>query len=807
MTAILAIDQGTTGSTALVFSRQGEVIGRAYSEFTQYYPEPGWVEHDPEEIWQVSRRVMAEAISNAGLEASELSAIGITNQRETTVVWDRSSGQPVHRAVVWQSRQSAPICERLRKEGHEPLFRERTGLVMDAYFSGTKIRWILDQEPGLQQRAEAGELAFGTIDSWLLWKLTGGRADAGAVHLTEHCNASRTLLYNIHDLCWDSELCRLLDVPETMLPGVQDSSGVFGKTVSLEGIPAGVPIAGMAGDQQAALYGQACWYPGQAKNTYGTGCFLLMNMGDEHPVSEHGLLTTICCDAHGKPAYALEGSIFIAGAAVQWLRDELGIISDAAETDALARQIEDNEGVYLVPAFAGLGAPYWDMDARGAVIGLTRGAGRPHLARAALEAVAYQSRDIVEAMNHDSGIELTELKVDGGAARNDFLMQFQADILSVPVDRPKLVETTAAGSAFLAGLAVGLWSSPDELAGARSRERLFQPAMDSDQRERLYQGWLSAVDRVRSETAPLEANEDAASAPSRSGDHAAGIAHHTDMIKTSDGLELFSHSWVPRQAAGVILIVHGLAEHGGRYADTARYLAGTGWAVYACDLRSHGLSPDGHRPGRVHVDDFSDYALDVDALLNLARDRHPDLPPVILGHSMGGLIALSYALDHPDSLAGAIISSPALGTHPDFQPPLALKLMVTVLSRLAPRALFSSGLDTNAISRDPAVIQAYVSDPLVSEKVSARWYGTMMKAISDANSRAASLRIPMLLMQSGEDVLVDPAAPGRWAAAALPNLVDLVVWDGLYHEMLNEPEKDQVRARISAWLAEKIPDS
>jgi len=806
MTAILAIDQGTTGSTALVFSRQGEVIGRAYSEFTQYYPEPGWVEHDPEEIWQVSRRVMAEAISNAGLEASELSAIGITNQRETTVVWDRSSGQPVHRAVVWQSRQSAPICERLRKEGHEPLFRERTGLVMDAYFSGTKIRWILDQEPGLQQRAEAGELAFGTIDSWLLWKLTGGRADAGAVHLTEHCNASRTLLYNIHDLCWDSELCRLLDVPETMLPGVQDSSGVFGKTVSLEGIPAGVPIAGMAGDQQAALYGQACWYPGQAKNTYGTGCFLLMNMGDEHPVSEHGLLTTICCDAHGKPAYALEGSIFIAGAAVQWLRDELGIISDAAETDALARQIEDNEGVYLVPAFAGLGAPYWDMDARGAVIGLTRGAGRPHLARAALEAVAYQSRDIVEAMNHDSGIELTELKVDGGAARNDFLMQFQADILSVPVDRPKLVETTAAGSAFLAGLAVGL-SSPDELAGARSRERLFQPAMDSDQREQLYQGWLSAVDRVRSETAPLEANEDAASAPSRSGDHAAGIAHHTDMIKTSDGLELFSHSWVPRQAAGVILIVHGLAEHGGRYADTARYLAGTGWAVYACDLRSHGLSPDGHRPGRVHVDDFSDYALDVDALLNLARDRHPDLPPVILGHSMGGLIALSYALDHPDSLAGAIISSPALGTHPDFQPPLALKLMVTVLSRLAPRALFSSGLDTNAISRDPAVIQAYVSDPLVSEKVSARWYGTMMKAISDANSRAASLRIPMLLMQSGEDVLVDPAAPGRWAAAALPNLVDLVVWDGLYHEMLNEPEKDQVRARISAWLAEKIPDS
>ena len=804
MKAVLAIDQGTTGSTALVFSHRGVVLGRSYSEFTQYYPEPGWVEHDPEEIWQVSRRVMAEAISEAGLEGGELSAIGITNQRETTVVWDRVSGQPVYRAVVWQSRQSAPICERLRKEGRESLFRERTGLVMDAYFSGTKIRWILDQNPELQQRAEAGELAFGTIDSWLLWKLTGGRADTGAVHLTEHTNASRTLLYNIHELCWDSELCRLLNVPEAMLPGVQDSSGVFGETVSHEGIPAGVPIAGIAGDQQAALYGQACWYPGQAKNTYGTGCFLLMNMGDEHPVSEHGLLTTICCDAYGKPAYALEGSIFIAGAAVQWLRDELGIISDAAETDALARQIEDNENVYMVPAFAGLGAPYWDMDARGAIIGLTRGAGRPHLARAALEAIAYQSRDIVEAMNRDSGIELTELKVDGGASRNDFLMQFQADMLAVPVDRPKLVETTAAGSAFLAGLAVGLWSSPDELAGARSCERLFHPAMGADQRERLYQGWLSAVDRVRSEAAPLEVNEEGVTTTAGPGGHAAGIAHHTDMIKTSDGLELFSHSWVPGKAAGVILIVHGLAEHGGRYADTAKYLAEMGWAVYASDLRSHGLSPDGHRPGRVHVDDFSDYAQDVKALLKLAKSRHPDLPCVMLGHSMGGLIALNYTLDHPDSIDGAIISSPALGTHPDFQPPFALKMMVKVLSRLAPRALFSSGLDTNAISRDPQVVQAYISDPLVSEKVSARWYATMMKAMADANSRAATLRIPVLLMQSGDDALVDPAATGRWADSAPDELVELVVWDGLYHEMLNEPEKDLVRTHIVNWLERKV---
>jgi len=348
MSAVLAIDQGTTGSTALVFSRRGAVIGRAYSEFTQHYPEPGWVEHDAEEIWQVSRQVMAEAIQDAGLESGELAAIGITNQRETAVVWDRKTGQPIHRAVVWQSRQSTPICERLREEGHEATFRKRTGLVMDAYFSGTKIRWILDQDPDHQRRAEAGELAFGTIDSWLLWKLTGGSADAGAVHLTEHCNASRTLLYNIHDLCWDDELCGLLNVPQAMLPEVQNSSGVFGESISLEGIPAGVPIAGMAGDQQAALYGQTCWHPGQAKNTYGTGCFLLMNMGAEHPVSEHGLLTTICCDAHGKPAYALEGSIFIAGAAVQWLRDELAIISDAAETDELARQIDSNEGVYLV---------------------------------------------------------------------------------------------------------------------------------------------------------------------------------------------------------------------------------------------------------------------------------------------------------------------------------------------------------------------------------------------------------------------------------------------------------------------------
>ena len=498
MTAVLAIDQGTTGSTALVFSQDGGILGRAYSEFTQHYPQPGWVEHDPEEIWQVSRKVMVKALTAAGIGRGEISAIGITNQRETTVVWDRKTGQPVHRAIVWQSRQSASICERLKADGHEPLFREKTGLVVDPYLSGTKIRWILDRDQELQRRAEAGELKFGTIDSWLLWKLTGGSTQAGALHRTDPTNASRTLLYNIHNQCWDQELCEILNVPMSMLPTVHPSAGIFGETGIIDGIAAGIPIAGIAGDQQAALYGQGCWEAGQAKNTYGTGCFLLMNMGLQHPVSQNGLLTTICCDAHGAPAYALEGSIFIAGAAIQWLRDELNIIKDAAETDTLAREIESNEGVFLVPAFAGLGAPYWDMNARGAITGLTRGSGRAHLARAALEAIAYQSRDIVEVMNLDSGIELKELRVDGGASKNNFLMQFQADILGVTVDRPKLVETTAAGSAYLAGLAVGVWSSPSELDQIRRTDCRFEPRMEDPQRQELYQGWQNAVARIRS---------------------------------------------------------------------------------------------------------------------------------------------------------------------------------------------------------------------------------------------------------------------------------------------------------------------
>jgi len=489
--------QGTTGSTALLFSADGAVKGRAYSEFTQHYPHPGWVEHDPEEIWRVSLQVMAGALEDAAIAPRELSAIGITNQRETTVVWDRQTGVPVHRAVVWQSRQTVEICQRLRADGLEPMFREKTGLVLDPYFSGSKIRWILDREPSLQGRAEAGELAFGTIDSWLLWKLTGATAAAGALHRTDPTNASRTLLFDIHEQRWDEELCEILNVPMALLPEVRPSAGVFAETEAFEGIPAGVPIAGIAGDQQSALYGQGCWEAGQAKNTYGTGCFLVMNMGQNHRVSRHGLLTTICCDAVGAPAYALEGSIFIAGAAVQWLRDELQMIRDASEAEALARQIDDNEGVYLVPAFAGLGAPYWDAEARGALLGLTRGSGRAHLARAALESIAYQSRDVVEIMDRDSGVTLAELRVDGGASRNDFLMQFQADLLGVPVDRPALIETTAAGAAYLAGLTTGVWNSPADLAQVRSTERRFEPVMADDRREALYAGWRQAVSRVR----------------------------------------------------------------------------------------------------------------------------------------------------------------------------------------------------------------------------------------------------------------------------------------------------------------------
>jgi len=485
---VLALDQGTTGSTALVFDSKGDVRSRGYSEFTQHYPKPGWVEHEPEEIWQVTRRVARTALRGAKLEPSDIAAIGITNQRETTVVWDRDTGEPVHRAIVWQDRRTAPLCAKLRADGAEALVRDKTGLVIDPYFSGTKIRWLLDNVKGLRKRA--GRLAFGTIDSWLIWKLSGGHA-----HVTDYTNASRTLLFNIHDRAWDEELLGLLKIPAEMLPRVVASSGEIAVT-DRKAFGATVPICGIAGDQQAALFGQRCVKPGLVKNTYGTGCFVLMYTGDEAVRSERGLLTTIACNAQGGPAYATEGAIFVAGAAVQWLRDGLGLIKSARETEALARQVDSTLGVYLVPAFVGLGAPYWDPAARGALVGLTRGVGRAHVARATLEAIAYQTRDIVETMAAESGKKVSGLRVDGGAAANDFLMQFQADVLGTTVDRPKVVETTALGAALLAGMGAGVWRASD-LDTVRQRDRVFKPAMKAKQRDDLYAGWQRAVAAVR----------------------------------------------------------------------------------------------------------------------------------------------------------------------------------------------------------------------------------------------------------------------------------------------------------------------
>ena len=492
--AVLAIDQGTTGSTALVLDRNGRVLGRATEEFTQYYPQPGWVEHDPEEIWRVSLEVIGMALDEASLANGDLRAIGITNQRETTVVWDRSTGEPLHRAIVWQSRQTADICQEIRDNGLEPMITERTGLVVDPYFSGSKVKWILDHYPEARPRAEAGELVFGTIDTWMLYKLTGGE-----VFATEPTNACRTLLYDIRKLAWDPELLEIFGVPEAMLPEVRPSSGVFGTTVPARALPGGVPVAGIAGDQQAALYGQGCWQPGMVKNTYGTGCFVMVNTGSELQRSCCGLLTTVCCDATGGAAYALEGSVFTTGAAVQWLRDEMGLIGSAVETEEVAARIQDTQGVYVVPAFAGLGAPYWDMDARGAIVGLTRGSGREQIIRATLDSIAYQTRDVIDAMNKDAAEPVRELRADGGAAANNFLMQFQADILGVPVVRPRLLETTAAGSAFLAGLGTGMWRNTEELEGAWREDRRFEPRMDQTERDRLYLGWRRAVERVRAD--------------------------------------------------------------------------------------------------------------------------------------------------------------------------------------------------------------------------------------------------------------------------------------------------------------------
>jgi len=489
---LLAIDQGTTGTTCLVFDLQGECIGRGYREFTQHFPKPGWVEHDPEDIWATMAEAAAVALARAGIGGREVAAVGITNQRETTVVWERATGAPIPRAIVWQCRRTAAACERLRAEGLEATVRERTGLVLDAYFSGTKIAWLLDHVPGARARAGRGELAFGTVDTWLLWKLTGGR-----VHATDVSNASRTLCLNLATVDWDAPMCAMLDVPHEVLPVVVDSAGVCGETVDLGWLPAGVPIAGIAGDQQAALFGQACFTAGAAKNTYGTGCFALLNTGDRPVASHHGLLTTLAWRIEGRTTYALEGAVFIAGAAVQWLRDGLGIIATAGETEALARSVGDTGGVYFVPAFVGLGAPYWDQRARGIIVGLTRGTTRAHLARAALEAIAYQSRDVLDAMAADAKASLGEVKVDGGAIANDFLCQFQADVLDATVARPAVIETTALGAAYLAGLGSGLWRSLDAVAERHAIDRHFTPSMDALARAEGYAGWRRAVERAR----------------------------------------------------------------------------------------------------------------------------------------------------------------------------------------------------------------------------------------------------------------------------------------------------------------------
>jgi glycerol kinase len=487
---ILAIDQGTTGTTVLVFDGSGRVRGRGYSEFKQYYPRPGWVEHDAEEIWHVTQRVIGSALRAARLKPRDMAAIGITNQRETTLLWDRRTGEPVHRAIVWQDRRTTAACEALKAEGIEAFLQGKTGLVADPYFSATKLQWLLEHVKGARRRTQ--HLAFGTIDSWLIWKLT-----AGQVHATDFTNASRTLLFNIHDRRWDEELLRLFNVPAEVLPRVVPSAGVAGTTAARV-FGAEVPIAGIAGDQQAALFGQACFRPGMVKNTYGTGCFLLMYTGEHAIASRRGLLTTMACAPDGHPAYAVEGSIFVAGATMQWLRDGLGLIKQAKESERLARQVKSTLGVYLVPAFVGLGAPYWDAAARGAVLGLTPGVTRAHVVRAALESMAYQTRDVVDTMVAESGRPLTGLRVDGGASANDFLMQFQADILDTIVDRPKVIETTALGAALLAGLGVGLWKSEPELRRARKPDRLFRPRMVPEQREALYQGWRRAVAAVRS---------------------------------------------------------------------------------------------------------------------------------------------------------------------------------------------------------------------------------------------------------------------------------------------------------------------
>jgi glycerol kinase len=487
---VVALDQGTTSSRAIIFDHDARIVAVSQREFTQHYPQPGWVEHDPMEIWATQSSTLTEALAKSGIHNDEIAAIGITNQRETTVVWEKATGKPVYNAIVWQCRRTAAICEELKERGLDNYVRENTGLLLDAYFSGTKVKWILDNVEGAREKAERGELLFGTIDTWLIWKMTNGE-----VHVTDPTNASRTMLYNIRDLQWDGHILQELGIPASMLPEVRPSSEIYGYTT--RGGGAHIPIAGIAGDQQAALFGQLCFEKGMAKNTYGTGCFLLMNTGETPVKSDCGLLTTIAVGPTGNVNYALEGSVFMGGATIQWLRDELRLIDDATDTGYFAGKVKDSNGVYLVPAFVGLGAPYWDPYARGAIVGLTRGANRNHIIRAALESIAYQSRDVLDAMQKDSGIRLASLKVDGGAVANDFLMQFQSDIMGTTVVRPKLIETTALGAAFLAGLAVGFWKSTAELSDKFSIDREFEPSLPAEQREQLYAGWQKAVTRAQ----------------------------------------------------------------------------------------------------------------------------------------------------------------------------------------------------------------------------------------------------------------------------------------------------------------------
>jgi len=488
---ILALDQGTTGSTALLFDEEGQVVSSAYREVRQFYPQPGWVEQDPQELLRTSVAAAQEALQKAGVAVAQVRGVGITNQRETTVVWDRHTGEPVSNAIVWHCRRTAPLCEELKQKGMSQAIREKTGLIIDAYFSATKLRWLLDHIPQGQYRAEQGELLFGTVDSWLIWNFTGG-----AVHVTDYSNASRTMLFNIHSLQWDKELLTGLNIPEVLLPQVMPSSQVYGETTG--GLLGGsqVPLGAVAGDQQAALFGQACFEPGMAKNTYGTGSFLLLNTGSRPVLPKSGLVTTVGWGLAGQVSYAIEGSIFITGAAVQWLRDGLGLIAEAAESEVLAHSVPDNGGVYFVPAFAGLGAPYWDMYARGTIIGLTRGTTKAHLARATLEGIAYQVRDVVEAMGAEANLQIPQLRVDGGGTANAFLMQFQADILGIPIQVAAVAETTALGAAYLAGLAVGLWRDTTEIAGHWRAAKTYEPSMSTDQRETLYAGWKRAVERA-----------------------------------------------------------------------------------------------------------------------------------------------------------------------------------------------------------------------------------------------------------------------------------------------------------------------